>query len=276
MSKLFSQGTGTKAVNLESKYNKSIANLLLVVIFTVINIVLLVLNANSYFLFSAFIPYFAVDYGMFFCGMYPEDFYADMTDFELLDSSFLYFTIAVAVVILLFYLVSWYFAKKKKLWALICALVLFTVDTLAMFALTGFSTDSIIDIIFHIWVIVYLIIAINTFNKIKKSPAEPIPEQAGTDMIEINSSPLRAAEDVKNRVFLETDAFDMHIIYRRVKHTNELIVNGFVYDEYEALAEFAHTLIANVNGHQIEAIYDGSYVKIIVDTEEKAKKIRIL
>ena len=60
MSKLFSQGTGTKAVNLESKYNKSIANLLLVVIFTVINIVLLVLNANSYFLFSAFIPYFAV------------------------------------------------------------------------------------------------------------------------------------------------------------------------------------------------------------------------
>lgn len=276
MSKLFSQGTGTKAVNLESKYNKSIANLLLVVIFTVINIVLLVLNANSYFLFSAFIPYFAVDYGMFFCGMYPEDFYADMTDFELLDSSFLYFTIAVAVVILLFYLVSWYFAKKKKLWALICALVLFTVDTLAMFALTGFSTDSIIDIIFHIWVIVYLIIAINTFNKIKKSPAEPIPEQADTDMIEINSSPLRAAEDVKNRVFLETDAFDMHIIYRRVKHTNELVVNGFVYDEYEALAEFAHTLIANVNGHQIEAIYDGSYVKIIVDTEEKAKRIRVI
>ncbi len=276
MSKLFKQGTSTKAVNLESKYNKSIANLLLVVVFTVINIVLLVLNANSYFLFSAFIPYFAVDYGMFFCGMYPEEFYYDMTDFELLDSSFLYFTVAVAVVILLFYLVSWYFAKKKKLWALICALVLFTVDTLAMFAMTGFSTDSIIDIVFHVWVIAYLIIAINTFNKIKKAPEEPIQEQTDTDMSEINSSPLRAAEDVKNRVFLETDAFDMHIIYRRVKHTNELVINGFVYDEYEAFAEFAHTLIANVNGHKIEAIYDGRYVKIIVDSEEKANKIRII
>ena len=61
-----------KPNNQETKYNSSIANLLLVVAFSVINIVLLVTNANTYFLFSAFIPYFVVDYGMYFCGLYPE------------------------------------------------------------------------------------------------------------------------------------------------------------------------------------------------------------
>jgi hypothetical protein len=51
-----------KPNNLETKYNSSIANLLLVVVFSAVNIVLLLVNANTYFLFSAFLPYFAVDY----------------------------------------------------------------------------------------------------------------------------------------------------------------------------------------------------------------------
>ena len=56
---------------LENKYKSSLSNLLLVMAFTAINIVLLVTNADTYFLFSAFIPYLCVDTGMYLCGMYP-------------------------------------------------------------------------------------------------------------------------------------------------------------------------------------------------------------
>ncbi len=276
----FKEYTNRKPNNLETKYNSSIVNLLLVVAFSAVNIVLLVTNANTYFLFSAFIPYFVVDYGMYFCGLYPEEYYYDAPDIEFADKSLMATAIAVAVVILLVYILCWYFAKKKKVSVLIVALVFFVIDTVAMLWLTGFSMDSIIDILMHIWVVYYLIIAIVTYYKIKKAPDE-VEEavQESTDeenTADGNSDILRMAEDVKCRVFVEAETSGMHIIFRRVKRTNELVINGCVYDEYVALAEFAHTLTANVNGHKVEAIYDGtSSVRIIVDSEIVAKKMRI-
>ncbi len=264
--------------NLETKYQNSIANLLLVVVFSIINIVLLLTNGNSYFLFSAFIPYFAVDYGMYFSGMYPEEYYYDMQDIEFADKSLLITTIIIAVVVLLVYVLCWFLARKKKIGAVIFSLVFFIIDTLTMFYMTGFSSDSIIDVLIHIWVISYLIIAIITYYKMKKAPEEEIDliaefEETAVDGI---SSPLRVAEDVKHRVFVEADVSGMNIVFRRVKRTNELVINGNVYDEYEAFAEFEHTLTANYNGHKVEAIYDGkTSVKILVDSKEVAKKLRL-
>ncbi len=284
MAELFSnklkEKSNKKPNNLETKYNNSIANILLVVAFSAVNIVLLLVQADTYFLFSAFVPYFAVDYGMYFCGMYPEEYYYDVPDMVFEDKSLLGFCIAVAVVMLLIYALCWYLAKKKKVGAVIFALVLFVIDTAAMLWLTGFSTDSIIDILMHIWVVSYLVIAIVTYFKIKKAP-----EALGDEFIENadeespadgNSNVLRMAEDTKCRVFVQAESNGMNIIFRRVKRTNELVINGCVYDEYVALAEFAHTLTANLNGHKIEAIYDGSAsVRIVVDSEVVAKKMRI-
>lgn len=155
----------------DASYNKSISNLLLVVVFSAINIVMLATNAGSYFLFSAFIPYFIVDYGMYWCGMFPEDIYADSPgiEAEFLDKSFLGITIAIAVVIILVYLLCWFLARKKKVGALILALVFFVIDTIGMFFVYGFAMDSIIDIIFHIWVIVSLTIGVVTYFKNKKA-----------------------------------------------------------------------------------------------------------
>ena len=272
----------SKPNNLETKYNSSIANLLLVVVFSAVNIVLLLVNADTYFLFSAFLPYFAVDYGMFLCGMYPEEYYYDMPDTTFEDKSFLGLCIAIAAAFLLAYLLCWYLAKKKKIGAVILALVMFLIDTAAMLWLTGFVMDSIIDILMHIWVISYLVIGIVTYFKIKKSPQEEVcdtddsdTEDEATD-VDGNSKVLRMADDVKCRVLVEAEEKGMHIVFRRVKRTNELVINGCVYDEYEALAEFAHTLTAKVNGHRIEAVYDGaSSVKIFVDSQLVAKKMRI-
>ena len=270
----------SKPNNLESKYNSSIANLLLVVVFSAVNIVLLLVNANTYFLFSAFLPYFAVDYGMYFCGMYPEEYYYDVPDMVFEEKSFLGICVAIAAGFLLAYLLCWYLAKKKKIGAVILALVMFLIDTVAMLWLTEFAMDSIIDILMHIWVISYLIIGIVTYFKMKKAPdelAEAVEEINKDVEPDGDSNVLRMAKDAKCRVLVEAESNGMHIVFRRVKRTNELVINGCVYDEYVALAEFAHTLTANINGHKVEAIYDGtSSVRIVVDSEIVAKKMRLI
>lgn len=158
--------------SLEAKYNNCVSNILVVVVFSLINIVLLVVNSNSYFLFSAFIPYFVADYGMFYSGSYPEEYYYDVPESELLDKSFLAVTLVIAAVILLIYLLCWFFARKKKVVWLYIALVLFLADTAAMFYISGFSADMIMDIVFHLWIVFYLINGIVNYNKLKKMPEE--------------------------------------------------------------------------------------------------------
>ncbi len=274
----FKEHTKSKPNNLETKYNSSINNLLLVVVFSLVNIVLLVTNSDTYFLFSAFIPYFAADYGMYFCGMYPEEYYYDVPDMVFEDKSLLWATIAIAAACLLIYLLCWFLAKKKKIGAVVFALVIFVIDTIAMLWITGFSMESIVDIVIHIWVVSYLVIAIVTYFKMKKLPEEVLEadEEINEADVELmhNSKVLRMADnEVKSRVLLEAEVPGYRIVYRRVKKINELIVNGKVYDEYEALIEFPHTLTAMVDSHKIAVQYDDSnHMYIIFDGEQLAKK----
>ncbi len=270
---------------LEAKYNGNINNILLIIVFTVINVVLLVTNSDRYFLFSAFVPYYLVDLGMYFCGMYPQEYYYGIEDPQFYSKSFFAVTIAIAVVILLVYLLCWIFAKKRKLACLIIPLVLFVIDTLAMLYIMGISTEMIMDIIFHGWVMVSLVLGIVNYVKLNKLPEEePVPvfednnEQVyGTQFVQ-NSWGLRKADtEVKSRTFLEAEESGYKIVYRRVKKVNELVVNGVVYDEYEAVIEYPHTLSAVVDGHKIEVQYDDkSHMYIIFDGKQIAKKLRLL
>lgn len=158
---------------LENKYANSRHNILLVVIFTAINLVLLVTNSNSYFLFSAFLPYLIADLGMLLCGKYPADFYTnELAGMEFAGNEFFVITMVSAVVIILLYLLSWMSSKKKSGW-MIFALVFFILDTVAMFAISGFSTDQILDVVFYAWVIISLINGITAYSKLKKLPEEP-------------------------------------------------------------------------------------------------------
>lgn len=287
MANLFNKNTNgmptTQRSNLETKYNSSVTNLLLVVAFSLINIILLVINSDTYFLFSAFIPYMLADLGMFYSGIYPEEYYYDIPDMEYLSINFLIAALVVAAVVLLLYFLSWLFARKKKVGWLIFALVFFCIDTVAMFLFTGFAVESIVDIIFHVWVIASLSIGINNYFKLKKLPEEDfeiISEEAAssTEQVVANSNMLRMADtEVKSRILLEAEAFGHHIIYRRVKKVNELVVDGRVYDEYEALVEYPHTLCAVVGGHKFEVSYDNtSHMYIFVDGQQVAKKLRII
>ena len=60
---------------LEQRYRSARGSLLLAIIFTVINMGLLITKQFSYFLFSAYVPYFLTDLGMMMSGQYPADFY---------------------------------------------------------------------------------------------------------------------------------------------------------------------------------------------------------
>ena len=155
---------------LETKYKNSVSNLLLVIGFTTVNVVLLIANANSYFLFSAFLPYNTVNHGMYLCGKFPAETYKPDVNFR--SDLYFYTCIAFAAAMILFYVICWYMAKNGKSEWLIVALAGFAVDTLAFVGLGGLDADSVLDIIFHVWVIVSLASGVVSFNKLKKLPAE--------------------------------------------------------------------------------------------------------
>ncbi len=82
----------------------------------------------------------------------------------------------------------------------------------------------------------------------------------GTD-----TAAIRYADFSKDgRILLKATVNSYRIHYRRFKTTNELIVNGKVYDEKKALIEFPHALFAELDGHRIEAGLDSnsfSYIR---------------
>jgi fatty acid desaturase len=157
---------------LASKYNAARSNILLLVIFSAINLIMLATNAGTYFLFSASVPYLITGLGMFFCGMAPEEAYEGLDGMYFMDKSLFVVMFIISMLILVLYLLCWLFSKNNKVKWLITALVLFSIDTLIMFAYYGISPNMIIDIIFHIWVIVILAMGIDAHYKLKKMPVE--------------------------------------------------------------------------------------------------------
>ena len=158
---------------LSAKYHSARHNLLLVVVFTLINIVLLVTNSDTYFLFSASIPYLVADLAMALCGKYPAEYYeGDMAGMPVMSDGFFAVMLMIAGVILILYLLSWILSKKPSVGWMIFALVFFAIDTAGMLILLGISADMIIDIVFHGWVLVSLTNGILSYYKLKKLPEE--------------------------------------------------------------------------------------------------------
>lgn len=245
------------------KYERARANLLLVIILTALNLVMLPLGTEIFMLFSATVPYIALVVGIF----------SGMTELLVICST-------VAVVGVLLYLLCYIFSKKRVGW-LVCALVLFVLDTIFLIGVYVSIEDlsGFVDLIVHIWVLFYLISGVRAGFKLKKLPEEVIEVEA-TDVTDSlaegeNSAFLRTAdESVKSRVLLEATYSYYRICYRRVKSVNELVINGRVYDEYVAVLEKKHTLTAMLDGHKIEAGFDGTNSTIKVDGEQIASKLR--
>ncbi len=287
MGKLFSGAESsvmTERQKLEKRYKSGVSGILLIAVFSAVNLLLLLINSDKYFLFSAYIPYLLGDYAMFYTGRYPEEYYKEFPDIQFVGTSFFAVFVAFAVGVVLFYFVCWFFARQKRAVWLALALGLFAIDTIVMFVVVGFYIDMIIDVIFHVWAIVALALGISAYKKLKSIPAEaelPVDaeEESATEGIARDDSPvLRMADpDGKVKTFVEADYGTLHIVYQRAKRVNELIVNGRVYAEYEVLVEKEHALSAIVAGHEIVAGYDGKIMTFInVDGKQIAKKVRLI
>ena len=158
---------------LVNKFNSARSNILLIVVLTLINIILLVTNTNTYFLFSAYIPFFLVDMGMFLCGLYPSEFYeGNFLEIQSFPIEIFIISVVLSAIILVLYVISWVFSKKPRVGWLIFALVFFSLDTIAMLLLNGFVMESIIDYVIHGLVIFSFVKGILVYRDIKRLPNE--------------------------------------------------------------------------------------------------------
>lgn len=143
----------------ENLFKSGRSNLLLVLIFTVINLVMLLIGSENYWLFSAVIPYYLTLFGMVWDGA--------------VIGTLTITALVISAIILAAYLASWILSKKRSGW-LIVALVLFALDTLGMIGLMilmGFGVmDMLFDVIFHAWVIIGLVRACMAAKKLKEMP----------------------------------------------------------------------------------------------------------
>lgn len=246
------------------KFNSARTNLLLVLVLTLVNIILLIAGSETFMLFSASIPYYAVCLPVVW------------GEFELFVAGCI-----LAAVLLVIYFLSWLLSKKRPGW-LVVALVMFILDTLALigFYLLAEEISGIMDVVIHIWVLYYLVNGIFAARKLKNMPM-PLEETAEEVAIDEeqsdHSTPIRRiGEEEKCRILLETEHCGRRIVYRRIKRMNQLVINDYIYDEIELLVEPAHSLYATLDGHKYEVGFDGaarSFCK--VDGQIVAKKLRL-
>lgn len=161
---------------LEHKFTLSRHNLLIVVAFTLLNIVMLLLKSDTYMLFAASIPYYLVLYGMMFTGKFPEEWYGgEMEEYAVFNDSFFVITLVIALICLLFYMSFWFFSRKGNGGWLIAALVFIVLDTVGMFVLVGFDVSMLLDVLFHGWIIYEMCVGIHAAKKLKTLPPDDLP-----------------------------------------------------------------------------------------------------
>ena len=142
----------------QGKYAAARSNLLLVVVFSLINLVLTVVEADMYFLFSSTFPQVALVFGQAFTE-------------ELQMPVFFVVGLVLAIVSVGLYALCWLLSKKNIGW-MIAATVLFGLDCLLL--LLFLDVEMIVDIVFHVWVMVCLISGCIAGSKGGAEPA-PVP-----------------------------------------------------------------------------------------------------
>lgn len=228
------------------------SNLLLAMILTAVNILMLFVGGDYFLLFSITAPYYAAGI-LYYMG----------------DPAV---GLVFAGALLALYVLCWWLSKKKPGW-LAVALALFLVDTACLLWLEGL--EGILNLLIHIWLLFYLFTGTRAAGKLKKLP--PVPEEllVERDLSDERSTPLRIADPhVKCKILLETGYAGHKICYRRIKKTEELVVDGYVYDEYVGLPGLNHSMRAVIGGRHYEIGYANSRNFFLVDGEIIVNKIR--
>lgn len=147
----------------EKNYNICRANLLAVILFTVVSVIML-LTSDRYFLFS---NYFAVEMAtlgfMYINGDWKN--WEDAADWAEMGQDVISvigaISIAIAAAILIVLVICWALSKKSRI-PMIVAAVIMGFDTLYLLLYL-----DIINIVFHVWIMYYLITAIRDWGKMQ-------------------------------------------------------------------------------------------------------------
>jgi hypothetical protein len=243
------------------KFKTAKLNLLLVIVFSSINLLLMFIEADLNFLFSASAP--QLFYGIGFNITLETD-----------DSMFATIGLVFAVAALLPYFVCWYFANRKRM-LMVVALVFFSFDCLLLFvllALIGFDISFLLELAFHVWVMICLISGVRAWNKLRGVSDDDFKlllasgtaqQQIGTvvdsedDIVYTESMPLRT-DDNKGRILIEATHEFMHIVIKTRASLTTMIVDGQVYAEKKGLIDHDYTLHAHVNGKVIMGSFNNA------------------
>jgi len=254
----------------ERRYRTARSSLLGMMLFTVINTVLAATGSGTYFVFS--------DYLAYYCALFGRFFYDD-------SGEMLYLIIGcvLAAVILLPYLLSWIFSKKRSGW-LIVALVLFIIDTLFVLwdAVSFLDIAYLLDVGFHIWLVVELVQGIRSGKQaIAEMNAPTVVEDTEFFDASTGSEPNTGAlgqpqEERKYRLIVEAVYGSRTIQVRRSYGLTELVIDGQLYGKWEGLVEKSYEITARVDGHEIATRFLPTGRQTIeVDGEVIAKKQRL-
>ncbi|MDE6659071.1 MAG: hypothetical protein K2K01_03010 [Eubacterium sp.] len=267
---------------LKKRINTAKTSIILVAVLTIANTILIAVNADMVFTFSAHVPQLVT-------FMFSE------IAVEMQEKSYLYIGIAIAILMSLIYVALWLGAKKKNSF-MVVALVLFSIDSAVLLydLLLAFDASFIIDIAFHAWVIYDLILGISAYSKLKKIPAEelqqnveqaeyysPLPQNTDNSAVNqayepVDSAPIRISEN-KGRVIMSVDYQGMNVEVRRSKGLTELIVDGKVYAEKKGILETEYTIGARVSGVEfVTSMTMSSVMYLYADGAQIAKKLRMI
>jgi len=137
-------------------FEKSRNNLLLVIFFTLVNLILSYFDAGVSFLFSATLPQFVFEVGK-------------TLDSEIGSGIFIIAGLIIASIIIITYFIFWILAKRARV-LLLAALIFFSIDSLLLLYLifnTEFSFSVLLEIAFHVWVLYCLINGVKAWNKLR-------------------------------------------------------------------------------------------------------------
>lgn len=159
---------------LERRFSAGRSSLLLILVLSVINFIFILLDRETYFLFSTSVPYYLT---LFVKGV-ENNFTMGAWD----NGPATMVCVALSALVLLAYLLCWRFSKKRSGW-LTVATVLFILDTVGLvlisFGMLNEPMSTLMDFILHVCVVVQLVLSCNAGRKLNQmSQEQPLESRA--------------------------------------------------------------------------------------------------
>lgn len=188
MANLFKAANGKRPSEkdiLLGKYTSARSVFLLVIVFTLINMIIAIIGQDTYFLFSIYTPYLITFLGALWCGKMPEIYYQGEDAVEPLENTTLMWVMfAAALIVVAIAFVLWLISKKPSTVKMTVILSLFVIDSVLMILLVGLNTAMVLDYIMHAYIIYSLAVGISAaarFNALGNTP-EPIVTDSFNDV----------------------------------------------------------------------------------------------